>query len=913
MRINQSRLYAFLTIALAMFIIGSAVNGSAKENEPYKTGLPELTDKELQRQNRHMFKVKKVKLNKLGFKRINRWRVKKRKNKFSETLLHLSKTGDELEVVQGEDTVSEDSFPLPSAGLPGYVDNSQLKYFPPIRSQGSLNSCGVFSGVYYTMTHMHAMAKDLDAKDGGDAFRLSPKWAYNMVNGGANAGTWYYWAYEIGQAHGVATWDEFPYDSNYRSWNLDPFVWESSLYRKFDQYGYVMNTHTQTGIDQVKQMLLNGYVLNFPTYINSWNWKTIGNDPDTTEDDAFAGKRCAYFVNGTSGYHAMTVVGYNDNIWVDINGNNAVDAGEKGAFRIANSWGTGWGESGFAWMAYDALKNPSAVAGGPSDGRVYGWSPSRAHWVTAKSEYYPKLIGRFTVNHLKRDHLRMSIGVSDVEDSSPSTIHIPEMIYNQGGAYGFDGTANAQSATFVYDFTDFLPEDSGIKRYYIGMQDDTTGDEALLESFVLIDVANGDFETSSVEIPSSADNGRVYATVDYSYFDGNTAPVADLYADTISGEAALAVSFDGSGSHDTDGSITSFHWEFGDGASQTGVTVDHIYDSAGIFTATLTVTDDMGATATQSVDIEVMPDPSRLIFVSDLSAELVSEGEDKRASVTVVIMDTDSKPVAGATIEGQWSGLISGEVSAVTRSDGTIAFVSGKTGQAGDITFTVTAVTTPEDTYDPGRNPFSSISVSIEEMVTHPPVAKIQATTVSGAAPLLVTFDATASSDSDDDIVSYQWFIDNGDPFSGDTLVHTFYDPGVIEVVLVVTDAMGNTGTDRISINALSDVEASMHVSKIFMKIKRRGTILKAKAVVIIVDADGSPVENALVSGTWSGIVEGSKSRTTNYKGKAKFLSPKITKWSGTAAFTVENVTAAGYVYDPENNRETQDSIEVNR
>ncbi len=904
MRINQSRLWVFLIIALTMSLMGGVVDGSAKGNELYKTGLPELTDEELQRQNRHMFKVKKVKLNKLGFKRVNRWREKKNRRWLKKTVVPVSDVGSELEVAIGDDKASVDPFPVPSDDLPGYVDNSQLKYFPPIRSQGALNSCGVFSGVYYTMTHMHAMAKDLDAKNGGDAFRLSPKWAYNMVNGGTNSGTWYYWAYEIGQTHGIATWEEFAYDSNYRSWNRDPDVWESSLYRKFDQYGYVRNTHTQTGIDQVKQMLLNGYVLNFPTYINSWNWKTIGNDPGTAEDDAFAGKRCAYFVNGSAGYHAMTVVGYNDNIWVDINGNNTVDSGEKGAFRVANSWGTGWGEAGFAWMAYDALKNPSAVAGGPSENRVFGWYPSRAHWVTAKPAYYPKLIGRFTINHLKRNHLRMSIGVSDVQDSSPSTIHIPEMIYNQGGEYGFDGTANATSATFVYDFTDFLPEDSGIKRYYISMQDDTAGDEALLESFVLVDVANGDVETLSVEIPSSTDQGQVYAAVDYRYFDGNTAPVADFFTDTVSGEAALQVSFDGSGSYDTDGSISAFQWEFGDGASQTGETVNHTYERVGTFTATLTVTDDMGATATQSMDIEVIPDPSRLIFVSDMSAELVSDGEDKRASVTVVIMDTDLLPVAGATIEGQWSGLVSGEVSAVTGSDGTITLVSGKTAQAGEITFTVTAVTTPTDTYDPGRNLFSSVAVSIEDRVTHPPVAKILATTISGKAPLSVTFDATASSDSDDDIISYKWFIDNGDPFVGDTLAHTFYGPGVFEVVLVVTDAMGNTGTDRITINALPDVKA-MHVSNIFMKTLRD---IKVKAVVTIKDDDGYPIEGVRVKARWRGIIEGRQSGVTNEKGRAVFKSAKTTR-KGSAVFIIKKVTAADYVYDPENNYETRDSI----
>ncbi len=50
----------------------------------------------------------------------------------------------------------------------------------------------------------------------------------------------------------------------------------------------------------------------------------------------------AYYLNGYDGSHAMTIVGYNDAVWTDINSNGVIDAGEKGAFRIANSWGTGW-------------------------------------------------------------------------------------------------------------------------------------------------------------------------------------------------------------------------------------------------------------------------------------------------------------------------------------------------------------------------------------------------------------------------------------------------------------------------------------------------------------------------------------------------------------------------------------------
>src|SRR5204863_4321126 len=137
---------------------------------------------------------------------------------------------------------------------------------------------------------------------------------------------------------------------------------------------------------------LNGYVLNFATYINSWQWNTIGNDPAITSDDAFAGKACAYMVNGSSGGHAMTIVGFNDDIWVDLNGDGLVTANEKGALRIANSWGTGWGEAGFCWVSYQALRTPNPAYA--SEGLFWY---NEATWITARSTYQPKAIAQFTV------------------------------------------------------------------------------------------------------------------------------------------------------------------------------------------------------------------------------------------------------------------------------------------------------------------------------------------------------------------------------------------------------------------------------------------------------------------------------------------------------------------------------------
>lgn len=65
------------------------------------------------------------------------------------------------------------------------------------------------------------------------------------------------------------------------------------------------------------------------------------------------------------------------------------------------------------------------------------------------------------------------------------------------------------------------------------------------------------------------------------------------------------VTFDCSGSSDPDGEIVSFEWDFGDGSTDCGSDVFHIYATADTYTVTLTVTDDYGAQVTDKALITV--------------------------------------------------------------------------------------------------------------------------------------------------------------------------------------------------------------------------------------------------------------------------------------------------------------------
>lgn len=86
---------------------------------------------------------------------------------------------------------------------------------------------------------------------------------------------------------------------------------------------------------------------------------------------------------------------------------------------------------------------------------------------------------------------------------------------------------------------------------------------------------------------------------------GNQPPVASAVASPTSGPAPLLVNFNGSGSSDPDGTISSYAWDFGDGSSASGSSVSHTYNTPGNYMARLTVTDDRGATSSATVSVTV--------------------------------------------------------------------------------------------------------------------------------------------------------------------------------------------------------------------------------------------------------------------------------------------------------------------
>jgi hypothetical protein len=80
----------------------------------------------------------------------------------------------------------------------------------------------------------------------------------------------------------------------------------------------------------------------------------------------------------------------------------------------------------------------------------------------------------------------------------------------------------------------------------------------------------------------------------------NWAPVACING-SDQGHVNQAMTFDGSGSFDHEGSLVSYAWAFGDGTTGTGATVTHTYTTQGIYLVRLTVTDNTSTNTTQTM------------------------------------------------------------------------------------------------------------------------------------------------------------------------------------------------------------------------------------------------------------------------------------------------------------------------
>ncbi|OUS29868.1 hypothetical protein A9Q98_05620 [Thalassotalea sp. 42_200_T64] len=174
---------------------------------------------------------------------------------------------------------------------------------------------------------------------------------------------------------------------------------------------------------------------------------------------------------------------------------------------------------------------------------------------------------------------------------------------------------------------------------------------------------------------------------------GNNSPIASFANNCTD----LVCSFDGSASSDSDGSIVSYDWDYGDGNIDSSATANHSFIAAGNYTVTLTVTDNEGATDATSTLVSVTSvggGEATNTVVSSVVTGTQSAGKGKKyGKATVTVFDDLGAPVAGATVTGNFSGTWAESASALTNASGVADVLTSTSATGGvSVNFCVSSV-----------------------------------------------------------------------------------------------------------------------------------------------------------------------------------------------------------------------------
>lgn len=267
-------------------------------------------------------------------------------------------------------------------------------------------------------------------------------------------------------------------------------------------------------------------------------------------------------------------------------------------------------------------------------------------------------------------------------------------------------------------------------------------------------------------------------------------PSAAFDVTTASPTSGSAVAFDGTGSGETDGSIASYTWDFGDGTTTSGpsAATTHTYASAGIYTVKLTVADPGEHTATVSHTVTVHGLPSAAFVVSTSSPP---------AAAAVSFNASGSSEAEGSISSYSWNF---GDGSAIAQGVAPIhAFATAGT-YAVKLTVTDAA----------GNSATASRTVT----VVGTPSASFSISNPSPLAGTPVSFSGAGSSDLGSAIGSYSWQFGDGATGAGASVSHSYSKPGIYTVTLTVTDGSGQRSTETSTVTVQNPTVTGVSVKK---------------------------------------------------------------------------------------------------
>ena len=353
-----------------------------------------------------------------------------------------------------------------SSQLPSEVDNSATSWFPPIGNQGSQGSCVAWAVGYYINTFEEAKEHGWNLSGTTTNEIMSPSFVYNLIDGGVDEGSSFYDAIQLVCSVGECSLANMPYNQgDCTSWPSESAWQEAPFYRGGSTGFETLNVSAPIGI------------LSLKSWIASGNLAVIGVDANQ-------------YVNLTNNYvwtldnynnpvvdHANTIVGYDDNFTYTENGQLT-----EGAFKVANSWGTGFGAGGFYWISYQAMSQRIGYV----------------MFYQGRTGYVPKLTCSFRISHPFRGDCSILVGMG-THDNPTASKSFTE--YINGGNQPFC------SNNIVFDITEFTDVVSNVygQPFFLSVYDGGTNVTGTVLYFSV-----GDTVSASPPV-ATVDGGYVFA------------------------------------------------------------------------------------------------------------------------------------------------------------------------------------------------------------------------------------------------------------------------------------------------------------------------------------------------------------------------------------------------------------------
>ncbi len=375
------------------------------------------------------------------------------------------------------------------AGLPDHWNNADTKYFPPVFNQDG-GSCGSASRFGYMFTHEMNSLRDVDGSLPENQYPTHFCWLFTNGNDGKES-----FGRDIGipnvTVYGGRTYSNlFGYQvdtDNYFGWMTGYDKWRNAIgNRMYDPTFVPYTLDTEEGQLAAKAWLYNhAGDLDFKAGgligLGVASGCTTPRIPKSDVNDAI-GVTDMYYVHrwGTQVDHAVTMVGYDDRIEFDLDGDgNVGEPGEVGAWIIVNSWGL-WCNSGFIYCPYAYAGPVSNQTTGEMTGGY--WTGELYH---VRKNFRPLRAIKLKMDYTHRSELLLQIGIStDLNATEPeSIVDMHHFRYAGDGKNGntdpapaipmlgkWQGTLHHEPMEWMYDVTDFsanFDQNKPLKYFFI--------------------------------------------------------------------------------------------------------------------------------------------------------------------------------------------------------------------------------------------------------------------------------------------------------------------------------------------------------------------------------------------------------------------------------------------------------------